>query len=208
MSFDSWLAFTLACVVLTLTPGPSVLLVIGQALSKGKKAAMMCVAGDVVGGIVLMGLSFAGVGAILATSAVLFQIVKWAGVIYLAYLGYRQITEARAGGGQFGEIDDHPNSAGWNSLWAGMVTAILNPKAIVFYMAFLAQFMDPTGNIALQATILIGTSTIVVAILLAGYALIATRAKATFQSRSAQRKIGYTSGTFLIGGSVLMATTR
>ncbi|MFT4961540.1 MAG: homoserine/homoserine lactone efflux protein [Paracoccaceae bacterium] len=83
---------------LTLILGPSVLLVVGQALSKGRKAAMMCVAGDVVGGIVLMGLSFAGVGAILATSAILFQIVKWTGVIYLAYLGYRQIIEARAGG--------------------------------------------------------------------------------------------------------------
>lgn len=169
---------------------------------------MMCIAGDVVGGIVLMGLSFAGLGAILATSAILFQIVKWAGVIYLAYLGYRQIVETRAGGTQYNEADISPESAGWNSLWAGMVTAILNPKAIVFYMAFLAQFMDPTGNFWLQATILIATSTIVVVILLAGYALIATRAKATFQSRSAQRKIGYTSGSFLIGGSVLMATTR
>ena len=208
MSFDSWLAFTLACVVLTLIPGPSVLLVVGQALSKGRKAAMMCIAGDVIGGIVLMGLSFAGVGAILATSAVLFQIVKWAGVIYLGYLGYRQIVETRGGGAQFDEVDVSSDSDGWNSLWAGMVTAILNPKAIVFYMAFLAQFMDPTGNIWLQATIFTATSTIVVAILLAGYALIATRAKTTFQSNLAQRKIGYTSGSFLIGGSVLMATTR
>ncbi|MBV1925827.1 MAG: LysE family translocator [Rhodobacteraceae bacterium] len=208
MSFDSWLAFILACVVLTLIPGPSVLLVVGQALSRGRKAAMMCIAGDVIGGIVLMGLSFAGVGAILATSAVLFQIVKWAGVIYLGYLGYRQIVETRGGSAQFDEVDVSSDSDGWNSLWAGMVTAILNPKAIVFYMAFLAQFMDPTGNIWLQATILTATSTIVVAILLAGYALIATRAKTTFQSNLAQRKIGYTSGSFLIGGSVLMATTR
>ncbi|MBL4768593.1 MAG: LysE family translocator [Rhodobacteraceae bacterium] len=208
MSFESWLGFTLACVVLTLIPGPSVLLVVGQALSKGRKAAMMCVAGDVVGGIILMGLSFAGVGAILATSAVLFQIVKWAGVIYLAYLGYRQIVEARAGDGQFDVVDISPDKTGWNSLLAGMVTAVLNPKAIVFYMAFLAQFMDPARDMMLQASILIATSTIVVAVLLAAYAMIAMRARTTFQSRSAQRKIGYASGSFLIGGSVLMATTR
>lgn len=208
MSFESWLAFTLACVVLTLIPGPSVLLVVGQALSKGRKAAMMCVAGDVLGGIILMVLSFAGVGAILATSAVLFQIIKWSGVIYLAYLGYRQIIEARAGGSQFDDMDVSHDGTGWGSFWAGTVTAVLNPKAIVFYMAFLAQFMDPTRDIGLQAVILITTSTTVVALLLAGYAMIAMRARATFQSRSAQRKIGYTSGSFLIGGSVLMATTR
>jgi homoserine/homoserine lactone efflux protein len=89
-----------------------------------------------------------------------------------------------------------------------MVTAMLNPKAIVFYMAFLAQFLDPARDMMLQVTILITTSTIVVAILLAAYAMIAVRARATFQSRSAQRKIGYTSGSFLIDGSVLMATTR
>lgn len=95
MSFQSWLAFSAACIVLTLIPGPSVLLVIGQALAKGRAAAMMCILGDVVGSIILIGLSFMGVGAVLAASAALFQIVKWAGVFYLAYLGYRQIVEAR-----------------------------------------------------------------------------------------------------------------
>lgn len=208
MSIDSWLAFTLACAVLTLIPGPSVLLVVSQALSKGIKAAMMCVAGELVGGIFLMGLSFAGVGAILAASAVLFQVVKWAGVIYLAYLGICQIAEARKGGGAIGESAVKPDSAAWNSLWAGFVTALLNPKAIVFYMAFLVQFMDPARDMLLQAAILIATSTIVVAILLVGYALVATRARSAFQSQAAQRKIGYASGSFLIGGSALIATTR
>lgn len=208
MSFDSWLAFALACAVLTLIPGPSVLLVVSQALSKGKKAAMMCVAGELVGGIILMGLSFAGVGAILATSAVLFQIVKWTGVIYLAYLGCRQIVEVRAGDGQLDSVDVNPSEAGWSSLWAGFVTALLNPKAIIFYMAFLAQFMDPARDVMLQATILTATSTFVVAILLVGYAMVATRARTVFQSQAAQRKIGYTSGSFLIGGSALMAATR
>jgi len=208
MSFDSWLAFTLACTVLTLIPGPSVLLVIGQALAKGRRAAMLCIAGDVLGGILLMGLSFAGVGAILAASAILFQIVKWAGVLYLAWLGYRQIIEARDGIGAFDAGRDLSDTVGWHSFWTGLVTAVLNPKAIVFYMAFLAQFMDPTGDFAVQATILIATSTTVVAILLAGYAVLAARARTTFESRLARRRIGYSSGSLLIGGSVVMAATR
>lgn len=208
MSFDAWLAFTLACIVLTLIPGPSVLLIVGQALSKGRRAAMLCIVGDVVGGIVLMGLSLAGVGAILAASAVLFQIVKWSGVLYLAWLGYRQIIEARSDVGLFDTVETDNSATGWSSVWAGLLTAVLNPKAIVFYMAFLAQFMDPAGSFALQAAILIATSTVVVGLLLAGYALIAARARSLFQSRKARRRIGNCSGSLLIGGSVLMATTR
>ncbi|WP_346912963.1 LysE family translocator [uncultured Roseibium sp.] len=206
MSLENWFAFTIACIVLTLIPGPSVLLVIGQALTRGKRAAMMCIAGDLIGSIVLMGLSFLGVGAILAASAVLFQAVKWAGVLYLAYLGYRQIADSRKD--RF-ELSGQENvSTGWGSLWAGAVTAVLNPKAIVFYMAFLAQFIDPAGSFAQQVVILTVTSTLVVAVLLSAYAMIATRARRAFQSRAARRKIGYAGGTFLLGGSVLMATTR
>lgn len=209
MSFETWLAFTTACIVLTLIPGPSVLLVIGQSITRGKKAAMMCIFGDVIGNIVLMGLSFAGVGAILAASAVLFQIVKWLGVLYLAWLGYRQIIEARQ---VSTETTNAPTSehigSNWRSFWAGTITAILNPKAIIFYMAFLAQFINPQADLASQLTILTLTSSMVVVVLLTGYALLAARARETFQSPRARKRMGYTGGTFMIGGSVLMATTR
>lgn len=206
MALDLWLSFTLACVVLTLIPGPSVLLVIGLSVTRGKKAALMCIAGDVLGGIVLMGLSFLGVGAILATSAALFQAVKWAGVLYLAYLGFVQIRDARCDAKDFTGHQDA--AAGWGSFWAGTVTAILNPKAIIFYMAFLAQFIDPAGDIGIQIVILTTTSTVVVAVLLTGYALIAAHASRTFQSRLARKRMGYTGGTLLISGSALMAVTR
>ncbi|MEP3428144.1 MAG: LysE family translocator [Roseibium sp.] len=206
MSVETWFAFTTACIVLTLIPGPSVLLVIGQAMIKGKQAAMMCIFGDVVGSILLIGLSFIGVGALLAASAVLFQTVKWAGVFYLAYLGYRQIIDARNETAFVGPDSTALNS--WKSFWVGAVTAVLNPKAIIFYMAFLTQFIDPERNMALQLGIMIVTSSLAVVVPLTGYALLAARARRIFQSKSAQRKIGYTGGTCLIGGSVFMAATR
>lgn len=211
MTFETWLAFTTACIVLTLIPGPSVLLVIGQSLTRGKGAAMMCILGDIIGSIVLMGLSFAGVGAILAASALLFQVVKWGGVLYLAWLGYRQIAEAR----QTPTADADTNTPmpgqshfAWRSFWAGTITAILNPKAIIFYMAFLAQFIHPQADLTAQLAILTLTSSMVVLVLLTGYALVAARARQLFQSPRAKKRMGYTSGTFMIGGSVLMATTR
>lgn len=111
-------------------PGPSVLLVIAQSLMRGRVAAAMCILGDVVGSIVLVGLSFAGVGAILAASALLFQIVKWAGVFYLAWLGIGQIMAARRDAPE--RVSHAGGASSWSSFRAGTVTAVLNPKAIVF----------------------------------------------------------------------------
>lgn len=206
MSVEMWLAFVAACAVLTLIPGPSVLLVTGQALTRGTSAAFLCIIGDLLGGVFLMTLSLMGVGAILAASATLFGLLKWAGVFYMAYLGFCQISEARKDTSLTSGKTSPAMALG--SLRAGFFTAVLNPKAIVFYMAFLTQFMDPTGNALLQFSILLTTSTVIIGLVLGGYVLMAARAKKTFQSRSARKCFGYTGGGFLIGGSVLMATTR
>jgi threonine/homoserine/homoserine lactone efflux protein len=210
VSLETWLAYTLACVVLTIIPGPSVMLVVGQTLMRGKTAAMMCILGDVVGSIVLTGLSFAGVGAILAASTVLFQTVKWVGVLYLAWLGYSQIREARRDGGsvETSVQTRSPKGSFWRSFWAGTLTAIFNPKAIVFYMAFLAQFIDPAGDLAVQLAVLTVTSSLVVMGLLTGYAVLAAHARKVFQTSKARRRMGYAGGGFMIGGSALMAITR
>lgn len=206
MSFQSWLAFTTACIVLTVIPGPSVLLVVGQAITRGKSAAFACVLGDVLGGVVLVGLSFLGLGTLLAASALLFQVVKWAGVFYLGFLGYRQIVSAKESSGSLS--NSSASHAGWRSFWAGAVTAVFNPKAIIFYVAFLSQFIDPDGSMMAQLAIMTVTSSLVVMVLLGGYVLLASQARQMLKSRAAQRKIEYTGGACLIGGSIFMAATR
>jgi threonine/homoserine/homoserine lactone efflux protein len=80
MPIEVWLAFVVASSILTLIPGPCVLLVISQALTRGMPAALMCILGDITGRVVLMVLSLVGVGAILAASTTLFTIFKWLGV--------------------------------------------------------------------------------------------------------------------------------
>lgn len=206
MAIETWIAFFVATIVLSLIPGPSVLLVTGQALTRGTRTALVCVVGNQMGGVFLMVLSMLGVGAILAASITLFQVVKWAGVFYMAYLGYRQIVEARKG-----LVDTSIETGSMKllgSLKAGFLAAVLNPKAIIFYMAFLTQFVDPTGNTLVQFSILVATSTVAIGIVLSGYVLVAARARRAFQSQRARKIFGYTGGGFLIGGSVLMATTR
>jgi len=205
MSIDMWLAFVVASTILTLIPGPCVLLVVSQSITKGMSAALMCIIGDIVGGAVLMVLSLAGVGAILATSAVLFTAFKWLGVCYMAYLGLCQIIAAKKSTAQSKKVDQQYVTIG--SFKAGFFASLLNPKAIVFYMAFLPQFMTPENDTFLQFSILIITSSIVVGIILAGYALIASRVRESFQSEVSKKYFNYSGGGFLIGSSVLMAST-
>ena len=206
MSLELWLAYIVAFAILSLIPGPSVLLVVSQALTRGTSAALLCIVGNLLAGVLLMVLSLMGVGAILAASITLFVIVKWAGVIYMAYLGYRQITDTRKGSST--DLSQDHSALALGNLKAGFLAGILNPKSIIFYMAFLTQFMDPNTSQLLQFSIMITTSTIVIGIVLSGYVFIAARARQAFQSRSARKVFGYTGGGFLIGGSVLMATTR
>lgn len=206
MSLENWIAFLIASFVVTIIPGPSVLLVISQALTKGKAAAFMCILGDVVGTIFLIAFSYIGLGAILAASAVLFQAVKWSGICYLAYLGYRQIVDATR---ELNEIqDDRSMASNWRSFWIGSITAVLNPKAIIFYMAFLAQFISPEGSVVIQLVVLIMTSIFVIIFLLSIYALVAATARTTLRSHSARKNIGYVGGGMMIAGSALMAVTR
>lgn len=196
MKFELWLAFVGTYTLISILPGPSVFMVVGQALGRGLRAAFLCILGDVLGGVVLIALSLFGVGAILATSALAFQVLKWAGVGYMAYLGYRQIKDAKS---------DYRDPPRLGSIKAGFLTGVLNPKAIMFYMAFLSQFMDPSVNLVTQYLVLVVTSIFVVGVVLSGYALAAARARRAFESPAARRRFGYTGGGLLLGGSLFMA---
>ncbi|NSY39766.1 LysE family translocator [Leisingera sp. JC1] len=206
LELELWLAFVATYTVISIIPGPSVLVVTGLALSRGTKAAFQCIAGELVGGVVLVALSLFGVGAILAASSELFQIVKWAGVVYMAYLGISQIIQAHREDVTL-QLDE-TSVSGISSARAGFFTAVLNPKAIIFYVAFLSQFLDPTANTYTQFAIVVVTSAVIVGVVLGGYALLAAQAHKSFQSAQSRRRFGYTGGGFLIGGSVFMAATR
>lgn len=148
--------------------------------------------------------SYLGLGLLLASSSIAFMALKWVGVAYMAWLGIMQIKAAR----NLLEIKPVRTASARGSLGAGFLTGVLNPKAIMFYMAFLAQFIDPTAPQLPQFMILVATSTLVVALALGGYALLAARASARLQSLKARRRMGYAGGSCLLGGSALMAATR
>ena len=205
MNIEVWLAYVAAFTFLSLIPGPSVFMVIGQTLSKGLGAAFYCIAGDLLGGIVMMAIAYIGLGTILATSSEIYLVIKWAGVAYMAYLGLSQILAAR----RMVEADLNSTAAAAvrsGSLRAGFLTGILNPKAILFYVAFLAQFMNPAYPMTPQFLMLMATSTMIAFVVLAGYALLAAQARRVFQSLRARKRMGYTGGSLLLGGSALMVS--
>lgn len=204
MPFENWIAYVIAYAVISIIPGPSVFMVIGQALSRGTRAAMTCIAGDLAGGVIVMTASYLGLGMILAASGTAFALMKWAGVAYMAYLGLSQIRAART----LSKVSAIPPASPRGSLGAGFLTGILNPKAIMFYMAFLAQFIEPSAPQLPQFLILMASSTMVVALVLGAYALLAARVSAGLQTISARKRMGYAGGTCLLGGSAVMAVTR
>lgn len=204
MPIENWIAYVVACAVISITPGPSVLLVVAQSVSRGKRAAMACIAGDLSSEIVLIAASYLGLGLILAASSTAFTILKIAGVAYMAYLGISQILAAR----RLTKISDMPASSPHSSFGAGFLTGVLNPKAIMFYMAFLAQFIEPSAPQIPQLLILMATSAVVVGAILGGYALLAVQLSQRLRSVQARKKIGYAGGACLLGGSAVMAVTR
>ncbi len=153
----------------------------------------------------MMTIAYAGLGTVLASSSGVYTVIKWVGVGYMAWLGLSQILAAK----RMNEADlviaaSPAIRAG--SIRSGFLIGILNPKAILFYVAFLAQFMNPEKAMTPQFLILMATSTVNVFIVLGGYALLAAQARRTFQSLRARKRMGYTGGSCLLGGSAFMAS--
>lgn len=204
MSFEVWLAFSAASLVLLVIPGPTVLLVVSYALGQGWKAALPMAVGVALGDFTAMTLSMLGVGALLATSANVFTAVKWAGAAYLVWLGIKLF---RAGGAlQAGARHDkvHPVRI---MVHAWLVTA-LNPKSITFFVAFLPQFLSQHRDFLTQMLVFESTFLVLAFLNAFAYALLATRARRFFSSERALSIFNRAGGTLLISAGVATASMR
>lgn len=204
MSIDHWLAFVAASAILLAIPGPTVLLVISYALGHGRKAAIATVGGVALGDFTAMTASMLGLGALLAASATVFTALKWIGAAYLIYLG---IKLWRA------PVSDNPETANSVSheqrpfrvfLHTYAVTA-LNPKSIIFFVAFLPQFLDASRPITFQMMVFEATFLVLATLNAALYGLLASMARKTIRKPSVQRAVNRTGGSLMIGAGVLAA---
>ena len=204
MPFDLWLAFLAASTALLLIPGPTVLLVLSYALSKGRPVAVASAAGVAVGDLVAMSASLAGLGALVLASAKLFTALKWIGAAYLIWLGVKLVRSAPTDGltlprAEVGSAHVFTHTAA--------VTA-LNPKSIAFFIAFVPQFIRADAPLLPQFAILISTFVTLAALNALAYALLADRLRQVIGRPQVITWLTRGGGVALISMGVLTATFK
>lgn len=204
MDFTIWLAFLAATSVLLIIPGPTILLVVSYALGQGWRAAAPMAVGVALGDFTAMTASLLGVGALLATSATLFTVLKLAGAAYLIYLGIKLF---RSGDRLQVEARHDAVSPIKMTLHAWLVTA-LNPKSLTFFVAFVPQFIDTSRPFLPQATVAIATFVVLAFANAFGYALLASRARRLVNRPSLIGWFNRAGGTALVGAGLAAAAVR
>ncbi|MGE6785148.1 LysE family translocator [Ensifer adhaerens] len=205
MSFEHWLAFAAASAVLLAIPGPTILLVISYALGHGRKTAGATVAGVALGDFTAMTASMLGLGALLATSAAIFTVLKWVGAAYLVWLGIKLWRAPVATGG---DVEAASGERPLRIFLHTYAVTALNPKSIVFFVAFLPQFLDVSQPLFTQMAIFELTF-LTLAILNASlYAVLATAARSTISKPNIRRIVNRAGGSMLIGAGLLTATMK
>ncbi len=205
MSIEMWVAFVIAAVIVLVIPGPTILLVMSQAISHGRRAVIPLVTGVTLGDLTAMTLSLLGLGVILAASAALFSVLKLIGAVYLVCLGiklWRSDAQERAI-----SVADTKMSKGslFKSTW--FVTA-LNPKSIAFFVVFLPQFVDQQDR-AVPQLFLLGATFLLLATLNATlYAFFAGYLRDRMRSSRVRRWFNRCSGGILIGAGVFTAAIQ
>jgi len=205
MSVELWAAFVFAATILLVIPGPTILLVLSQAITHGRRSVIPLVAGVVSGDFTAMTLSLLGLGAILSASAALFTLLKWIGACYLFYLGIK-LWRSRPDDEGF-SVAATVRSKGSLFKSSFIVTA-LNPKGIAFFVAFLPQFINPKEPAQTQLLILGATFLLLAGINAALYAIFAGHVRDAIRNTTVRRWFNRCGGTVLIGAGALTAAMQ
>jgi len=201
MSLQVYFAFVAACIALALLPGPFVTLVIANGLRHGTRAALTNILGAQAGLAIIIGIVAIGLTTLMATMGYWFDWVRFAGAAYLSWLGIKLIRAPVVGV----KADAPPPRGGF--FLQGFVVTLSNPKVLVFFGAFIPQFMDLSQDHVSQVALLGVTFMITGAITDSVYALLAGRARLFFSARRT-RLLSRISGGFMIGGGIWLALTR
>ena len=202
MSLELYLAYVLTCAVIALIPGPTVTVIVANSLRYGARAGLLNVAGTQLGLGLMMLILVVGLSSVIAAMGWLFEWLRWAGAAYLVWLGYKLLRSPEM---IYQENNKTIPRGGF--VLQGFLVLMANPKALLWFGAFIPQFVDPSGNYVGQI-ILLGVTAMGVALVSDGaYAVLTGRAGA-FLSKKRVRLVSRLSGGFLIGGGIWLALTR
>ena len=204
MPLETWLAYTLVTTTFLLIPGPTIILVISYSLLRGRQAVIALVLGVGLGDITAMSLSFLGVGVLLQTVTTAFYFIKWLGAAYLIWLGIKMWFSAS----ELTDLDKKNRSHAWREIFSSAyITTALNPKSIIFFLAFIPQFIEPELPFKTQVVILGATFFVLAIISVLGYAALAIYAGQQLNLTVIQRWTHRIGGGLLIGAGGMTAVT-
>ncbi len=206
MEFHVWLAFASASIALLLIPGPTVLLVLSYAISQGKRVAVATAVGVAVGDLVAMSASLAGLGALVLASAELFLLLKWVGAAYLIYLGIKLYRSAATA--SLDPVEDVADAAAGRVFAHAAAVTALNPKSIVFFIAFVPQFINPQATLLPQFGILIATFVGFAALNALAYALLGDKLRQRIRHPAVMPMLTRLGGGALVAMGVATAAIR
>lgn len=203
MSLQVYLAYVAACIALAILPGPIVTLVIANGLRHGTRAALTNIAGAQLGLAIVIGIVAVGLTSLMATMGYWFDGVRMAGAAYLVWLGIKLMRAPSV----LVEADQPPPPPRGGFFLQGFLVLLSNPKVLVFFGAFIPQFVDMSRDHLSQVALLGITFMVIAALSDGAYALLAGRAGRILSARRA-RLISRISGGFMIGGGIWLALSR
>lgn len=206
MNLELWIAFVAASSILLIIPGPTILTVISYSISHGHRVKIPLIVAVALGDSTALVLSLLGLGTLLAQSAFWFQIVKWAGGLYLLYLGIRLLWAGIKSSAANTSAETH--ASGWKLFANTYLVTALNPKGIIFFIAFLPQFISSAHNVNQQLWILATTFVVLAIINATLYALFAGQARELLSSARTQRIFNFTGGSLLSIAGLWALTAR
>lgn len=199
MTLEIYLAYVLACIVITIVPGPTVTVIVANSLTHGTRAGLLNVIGTQIGLAVMLSTLLVGLSAIIATMGVWFDWLRFLGAAYLIWLGWKLIRST-------GELQRTPPPRG-GFVMQGLLVILSNPKGLLWFGAFIPQFIDPKGDYVGQI-VLLGLTAMATALVSDGaYAVLVGRAGSALSKRRV-RLVNRVGGGFLIGGGIWLALTR
>ncbi|MBO6508100.1 MAG: LysE family translocator [Roseibium sp.] len=204
MTLELYSAYVVATLIVLAIPGPTIMLVVSYALTQGRRSAFASVMGVGLGDATAASASLLGLGAILAASATAFTVLKWVGAAYLVWLGIKMWRSRPTALGAH-QVADIPAR---KIFWHAYVVTTLNPKGIIFFMAFLPHFIAPQAPVAPQL-LLLGSTFVVLGILNAAvYAIAAAAIGNKLRNPSLMRLVNKVGGGFLISAAAMTATLQ
>ena len=203
MELTVFITFIFATAIMIALPGPSVLLTVAHSISYGWKRGIVTVAGATMGIAVQLTVAAIGLTSLLNAVSQAFEWLRWAGAIYLIYLGIKQWKSAND------PLELETSSvANKNLFFQGLIVTIFNPKSLLFIAAFLPQFINTTVPVGVQFIIIIPTFLVITFTVTSVWALAAGKASKFFRSQRALQAVSRTSGGLMVVAGVGLAAAR